>query len=90
MFKRLVWFTLGASAGVAGVKRVERELAARRARLAPDSLARDAAAAANRGADRFRAAVADGRSEMRRVSDALQASHDPARRRRSSPSRTDH
>lgn len=80
MFKRVVWFALGAAAGVAGVRRVEREIADRRARLEPESLANSAIEAAGRGADRFRTALADGREEMQRVSRRLEADHDPARR----------
>jgi hypothetical protein len=80
MFKRIIWFTAGAAAGVAGMRRVEREIAERRARLEPESLANSAVEAAGRGADRVRTALADGRREMRRVAHELEASHDPSRR----------
>lgn len=81
MFKRVLWFAAGAAAGVAGLRRVEREVADRRARLEPDALATTAVEAAGRGADRVRSAVADGRREMQRVAQELEASHDPSRRR---------
>lgn len=80
MFKRVFWFGVGAAAGVAGLRRVERELAERRARLEPDSIANSAIEAAGRGADRVRSAIADGRAEMRRVTRELEESHDPTRR----------
>ena len=89
MFKRVIWFAAGAAAGVAGVRRIEREVAERRARLEPDALAHTAVEAAGRGADRVRSALADGRQEMQRVSRELEATHDPSRRgsrsRRSRP-----
>lgn len=80
MFKRLFWFSLGAAAGVAGLRRLEREVAERRARLEPESLANSAVEAAGRSAERVRSAFADGRQEMTRVVRELEASHDPARR----------
>lgn len=83
MFKRLFWFGVGAAAGVAGVRRVEREIADRRAQLEPESLANSALEAAERGADRVRSAFVDGREEMHRVSRDLEATHNP--KRRSSP-----
>lgn len=82
MFKRLIWFGVGAAAGVAGLRRVEREVAERRAALEPESLANSAVEAAGRGADRVRSAIADGRQEMHRVSRELEATHDPTRRER--------
>lgn len=85
MFKRIFWFSAGAAAGIAGIRRVEREIAERRARLEPDALAHTAVEAAGRGADRVRSALEDGRREMQRVTRELEATHDPSRRR----SRTD-
>jgi hypothetical protein len=84
VFKRVIWFAAGAAAGIAGMRRVEREVAERRARLEPDALAHTAVEAAGRGADRVRSAVADGRREMQRVARELEASHEPSRR----PART--
>lgn len=80
MFKRIIWFTAGAAAGVAGIRRVEREISERRARLEPESLANTAVDVAGRSADRVRAALEDGRREMRRVSVELESSHDPSLR----------
>lgn len=85
MLRRGFWFMVGAAAGVAGIRRVEREIAARRARLEPASIANSAIEAAERGADRFRSAIEDGRAEMHRVSRELEATHDPARRKRREP-----
>src|SRR5699024_6937298 len=85
MFKRLFWFVLGAAAGVAGVRRIEREIAERRAQLEPDSIANSAIEAAGRGADLVRSALMDGRDEMLRVTRELEATHDPTRRPRSGP-----
>lgn len=80
MFKRVVWFAAGAAAGVVGLRRLEREVSDRRARLEPDSLANSAVNAAGRGADRVRSALADGRDEMQRVAQQLEEDHDPSRR----------
>ena len=80
MFKRIVWFTAGAAAGVAGLRRIEREVHERRAQLEPTALANTAADAAGRGAERVRTAFADGRREMQRVSQELEEAHDPSRR----------
>ncbi|HET8930045.1 MAG TPA: hypothetical protein VFN21_05245 [Acidimicrobiales bacterium] len=80
MFKRIIWFTAGAAAGVAGVRRVEREISERRSKLEPESLANSAVEVAGRSADRVRAALEDGRREMRRVTHELESSHDPSRR----------
>ncbi len=80
MFKRVVWFAVGATAGAVGLRRAERAVSERRARLAPDSLANSAVDAAKGGANRVRSAIVDGRSEMRRVADELESSHDPSRR----------
>lgn len=91
MFKRVIWFTAGATAGVLGLRRVEREVAERRAALEPEALANNAVEAASRGADRVRSALRDGRAEMDRVSKDLEAAHDPSRHRRrtrSSPQRS--
>ncbi|MBS1849000.1 MAG: hypothetical protein JST73_12060 [Actinobacteria bacterium] len=80
MFKRVVWFTAGVAAGVTGLRRLEREVADRRARLEPDALVNTATEAAGRGAERVRSAIDDGRREMHRVSRQLEEAHDPARR----------
>lgn len=80
MFKRVVWFAAGAAAGVVGLRRLEREVSERRARLEPESLANTAVNAAGRGADRVRTALADGRDEMHRVAQQLEEDHDPSRR----------
>lgn len=87
MFKRIIWFSAGAAAGVAGLRGAERRIAERRARLAPDALANSAVDVANRSAARVREALRDGRSEMQRVTSELEATHDPSQRQNRSPQR---
>lgn len=82
MFKRVVWFAAGAVAGVAGVRKAEKVMVERMERYTPPAIASSLGEAAKDGITGVRDAVRDGRREMRRVSDRLEAEHDPARRPR--------
>lgn len=84
MFKRTLWFSVGAVAGVAGLRRVERAVAERRAQMAPEALVYTASDAASRASSRVRDALRDGRDEMSRVASELEAHHDPSNRSRRS------
>lgn len=81
MFKRVIWFAAGATAGVVAARKAERVVQERMDRYSPPALANSLGSAAKEGVSGVRAAVRDGRREMQQVSSELEAAHDPSRRR---------
>lgn len=81
MFKRVLWFAVGAAAGVAGVKKAEQAVQERLDRYNPPAVAESVTNAARGFGEDLREAVRQGRAEMRRTEGRLEARHDPARRR---------
>ncbi len=80
MFKRVIWFAAGATAGVVAARKAEKAVQDRMERYAPPAIANSLGSAAKEGVSGVRDAVRDGRQEMRQVAAALEAEHDPALR----------
>lgn len=81
MFKRVIWFALGATAGVVGVKKAEQAVQERLDRYAPPALAESVGTAARDFGSEVRDAIRQGRAEMHRTEGQLADRHDPTRRR---------
>ena len=76
MFKRVVWFGMGAAAGASGVVWAEQKVRRRLEELGPDHLAVLASHSARRVGRSVLDAVADGRLTMREREDELRALRD--------------
>ncbi len=76
MFKRVVWFGMGAAAGASGVVWAEQKVRRRLEELGPDHLAVLAGNSALRVGRSVLDAVADGRLTMREREDELRALRD--------------
>lgn len=76
MFKRVVWFGMGAAAGASGVVWAEQKVRRRLEELGPDHLAVLAGNSARRVGRSVLDAVADGRLTMREREDELRARRD--------------
>ena len=76
MFKRVVWFGLGAAAGASGVVWAEQQVRRRLEELGPDHVVHLAGRSARRVGRSVLDAVAEGRSTMVETEDELRARRD--------------
>lgn len=76
MFKRVVWFGIGAAAGAAGTVWAEQQVRRRMDALGPDHLVVTAGNTAKRVGRTVADAVSEGRSTMREREDELRARRD--------------